>query len=167
MRAEYFLPLYTLHLDVGSSANNFYVSDFQLRLLLDLPVKSNLKNDSLYDKYPNLHRRSTSHRTRARLWQPISIMVARWRQKMTKEKDWIQTLTRETFISDKCINLILLDDVVSIVKCDYQALGRQLMTITLDIEFAQEINKEREEEIGNCLPAKFLFKYGNNWNKRV
>ncbi|KAG2205093.1 hypothetical protein INT47_002187 [Mucor saturninus] len=119
---RYYSPLYTVRINFNSPLT-YYVVDLQVCLFLGF---TNL--DDFYKAYPFSNKKKRIHdEGKIRLWSTLKHMI---REEKT------------TFVSRQ-LHFIPLDDVLDLIKKDYNHLSQSLLTITLDIGYEEiDINKK-------------------------
>ncbi|KAI8876209.1 ankyrin [Backusella circina FSU 941] len=138
-----YLPLYTVQLK-----SIFYVVDYQVSLLLGM-------NDShqLWSTYPDLPKRLITLEEKTRLWSHLKTML--------KQQD------RQTFL-DKPLYFTQLDDIVTLIKSNFNYLCSRLITITLDMGYQEKKNQDEKSlslsKYRHSLPPKMRMKLGGYVN---
>ncbi|CAO3637803.1 unnamed protein product [Cunninghamella echinulata] len=142
-----FLPLYTVQLVENDGVkSSLYVLDLQVGLLL------NLSTEKLWKRYPNLPRRDVTLKEKERLWSPLASMICtqasshldlyacdkkRTASVMARHKDQ----EKQRFL-DMPLYFVQLDPMITLIKHDYSYLSKNLITITLDMGYRQDQNKQ-------------------------
>ncbi|KAI8384032.1 ankyrin repeat-containing domain protein [Blakeslea trispora] len=112
---DFYSPLYTVQM-FNAPNSDYYVIDLQVSLLLGIPL------DKFWLTYPYLNRKIIHTEGKARLWCTL-------KQIIHEEK--------EQFVS-RTLYFIALDDVLHLIKRDFNHLSANLITITLDIGYSDE-----------------------------
>lgn len=139
-----------------SPTRSFFVVDLQVRLLLGIP------SDTLFASYPHLFRRLITDREKERLWSPLASMVSERCAAAVKinapigmpiyddDKDEVvegrycstaeaiarlKEREKQKFVQME-LYFVKLDEIVGIIKKDFEYLSGNLITITLDIGYS-------------------------------
>lgn len=132
MEAQRYLPLYTVQLFEETARKLcFFVVDFQISMLLGLSTQS------FWQRYPHLCRRPVTDKEKERLWSPFASMLC---------QGGISKQAEKQRFNDTAMHFVLLEQVVSVIKQDYDHLSQSLITITLDIGYKDE-NSEHHPSI--------------------
>lgn len=136
--ASRYLPLYTIQLS-NNNNSHFYVIDLQVSLML------NITTYQLKHQYPLLYRQLVSQKEKEKLWSPLSAMICSTSPPHEKKQQFMDT----------DVYFMRLDQIVTIIKEDYNHLSESLITITLDIGYS---SKEEKQTTAIKLPPKFAMK---------
>ncbi|KAI8997829.1 ankyrin repeat-containing domain protein [Pilobolus umbonatus] len=127
--ARKFTPLYSVQLQ---ESKMFYVIDLQVSLFLGM------QPDIFWKNYPHLPKRIITREEKERLWSPLRPML---------HED------KSMFI-DRKLHFINLDDIVHLIKNDFNYLKNSFITIALDISYG--LNVDNHKYAG--LPPKIAMK---------
>lgn len=120
-------PLYTVQ--HSSSQQDYYVIDLQVSLFLGISL------DEFWSTYSYLNRKAIHTEGKIRLWSTLKQMI---------HED------KEAFVNRQ-LYFISLDDVLTLIKRDFNHLSANLLTITLDIGYEDETPRKK-------LPPKIAMK---------
>jgi hypothetical protein len=129
-------PLYTVQIQ-SQQDKEYYVIDLQISLFLDMTL------DDFWTEYPFLStKRKTIHTEgKSRLWNTLKNMIH-------EEK---------TFFVARSLYFIPLDDVLELIKRDFNHLSSNLITITLDIGYNDQ-EQQQQQQKHYSLPPKIAMK---------
>lgn len=139
-----FLPLYTVQLfEEKTRKRSFFVLDFQVSMLLGLT------NKTFWERYPDLCRRLVTAKEKDRLWSPLAHMVCHY-SGCSSHLVQAKEMEKRRFVETEMF-FVLLEQIVSIIKKDYNYLSHSLITITVDIGYEDE--KTIDDGKPAALPA--------------
>ncbi|KAI8334078.1 ankyrin repeat-containing domain protein [Choanephora cucurbitarum] len=129
---DLYSPLYTVQM-FNAPNSDYYVIDLQVSLFLGMPL------DEFWSTYPYLNRKIIHAEGKTRLWCTL-------KQIIHEEK--------ESFVA-RTLYFVALDDVLHLIKRDFNHLSANLITITLDIGYSDESAVVRKHY---NLPPKIAMK---------